>query len=51
MCADDIECFLHSSAASHHIFDNNELFTRRNLKTAAQDELALVLLDKDVAFT
>jgi len=48
MFADDVDCFLHASAARHNVFDNDELFTRRNLKTASQDELALVLLNKDV---
>src|SRR5882762_1661234 len=50
MCADDIDCFLHASATCHHVFDNDELFTRRNLKTAPQDELALVFFHKDVVF-
>ena len=51
MCADDIDCFLHPSATGHHIFDKDKFFPRRNLKTAAQDELAILLLNKDVAFT
>src|SRR5207244_9870673 len=50
MCADDIDCFLHASAARHDIFHNDEFFAPRNVKTAPQDELAFVFFDKDMAF-
>src|SRR5262245_18992336 len=33
--ADDVDCFLNPSTAGHHIFDNDEFFTGRNLKAAA----------------
>lgn len=51
VCADDVDCFLHASAARHDIFDDNEFFAPRNLKTAPQDELAFVFFDKDMTFT
>jgi len=50
MCADDVDCLLHASAARDDIFHNDEFFGRRNVKTAPQDELAFVFFDKDMAF-
>jgi len=49
--ADNVDRFLHPSAARHDIFDNNELFIRRNLKTTAQNKFAIVFFDKNVPFT
>src|SRR5262249_46325569 len=50
MGTDDIDCFLNTAAARHHILHDDEFFVRRNLKTAAQGKFAFVLFDKDVAF-
>jgi len=49
--ANDVDCFLHASAARHDIFDHDEFFVGRNLETAAQGELAIFFFNKDVAFT
>ena len=50
VAADNVDRFLHPTAARHDIFDNDEFFVRRNLKTTAQSKFALVLFDKNVRF-
>ena len=51
MRAYDIDCLLHAASASDDVFDHNEPFVRRNLKTAAQNEFAFVFLCKNMAFS
>jgi hypothetical protein len=50
MRTNDVDCFLHASTAGHDIFDDDEFFIRRNLKTASQNKFAIFFFDKDVAF-
>ena len=50
MRTDDVDCFLDASTAGDDVFDDDEFFIRRNLKTAPQNKFALVFFDKDVAF-
>ena len=45
--ADDAEGFLNPAAFGHHVFDHQQAFTGVNPETAAQDELAFLLLGKD----
>src|SRR6266852_6603600 len=47
--ADNVDRFLHASAARHDIFDHDEFFIWRNLKAAAQDKFALVFFDKNMS--
>jgi hypothetical protein len=49
MRVNDIDCFLHAAAAGDDVFDDHEFLAVRNLETAAQNELAFVFLDKNVA--
>src|SRR5215510_10063754 len=46
----DVDCFLHASATSDNVFDDDEFLVRRNLETAAQNEFAFVFLYKNVPF-
>jgi hypothetical protein len=48
--ANDVDCFLYAATASHHIFDDDEFFIWRNLKTPTQNKFAIFFFDKDVAF-
>jgi hypothetical protein len=45
-----VDCFLYAATASHHVFDDDEFFIWRNLKTASQNKFAIFFFDKDVAF-
>jgi hypothetical protein len=42
--------FLDAAAGRDDVFNDNELFVRRNLKAAAQDQFARLLFDEDVTF-
>src|SRR4029077_9135247 len=46
----DIDCLLHAASARDNVFEHNEPFVGRNLKTAAQNEFAFHFLDKNMAF-
>jgi len=48
--ANDIDCFLNATSAGDNVFDDDEVFIRRDLKAAAQDKFAILFFDKDVAF-
>jgi len=51
MRTNDVDCFLDAPTAGHDIFDDDEFFIRRNLKTASQNKFAIFFFDKDVAFS
>ena len=46
----DVDCLLHAASACDDVFDHDEFLVRRNLKTAAQNEIAVIFFDKDMAF-
>ena len=48
--ADDVDRFLHATAARYDVLDDNELFAIVDLKAASQDKFSVLLLGKDVAF-
>src|SRR5207244_10094426 len=48
--SNDVDRFLDASASGHHIFDDDESFIRRNLKSPPKDKFALLFLDENVAF-
>ena len=46
----DVDCFLDASTAGDDILYDDEFFIRRYLEAASQNQFAIFLFDKDVAF-
>jgi hypothetical protein len=47
----DIDCFLNLSASGHDIFGHDKALTRRNLKSASQNQFSILFLGENMAFT
>ncbi len=45
--ADDVQCLLHPAAFGHHVLDDQDLFSGRNLESAPQDQFAVLFFHKN----
>ena len=46
----DVDCLLHAAVAGDDVFNYDESLVGRDLKTAAQNKLAIFFFNEDVAF-